>query len=110
MDDIREEQLKHLGKSVFSWLQEFLSAFSEKSVESENLPQGLVKAKLIALPKPGKDLSCPESYQFISLLLKEQYFRIWPQCSARDDSGLSGLQIWEIYNRPSPGSHLTLKK
>jgi len=63
-DEIAIEQNKHFGPGASRWLLQLLNTcFHRKCI-----PKSWRKCKVIALPKPGKNLSDPKSYQPISLL------------------------------------------
>jgi hypothetical protein len=63
-DNMHPEFLKHLGPKGQKWL----AAFFSKIISEGRLPKIWRKAKVIALPKPGKDLNNAASYRPISLL------------------------------------------
>ena len=56
--------IAHSGPRVIKWLADFFSDCSAR----ENIPATWRKAKVIALPKPGKDHHDPKNYRPISLL------------------------------------------
>ena len=58
------EFLKHLGPKGLAWL----AVFFTRVVNEKRLPKAWRRAKVIALPKPGKDPQLPSSYRPISLL------------------------------------------
>ena len=64
LDDIRTEQIKHLGPTARKWL---LSLFNS-CVTLSQLPKIWRKARVIAILKPGKDPHEAKSYRPISLL------------------------------------------
>jgi len=63
-DCIHPEFLTHMGPQARNWLAEF---FSRLLVE-HCIPRVWRQAKVIALPKPGKDITLAASYRPISLL------------------------------------------
>ena len=58
------EELKHFGQQAKKWLLELFNRF----VETNCIPKIWRKSCVIALLKPGKDLSLPKSFRSISLL------------------------------------------
>ena len=64
LDDIRTEQLKHLGPIALQWL---LNMYNH-CIEQKTVPNIWRKAKVIAILKPGKDPDNPKSFRPISLL------------------------------------------
>jgi len=63
-DNILPEFLKHMGPKAKLWLTSFfICALQEKTT-----PQAWRQAKIIAIPKPGKDHSMAANYRPISLL------------------------------------------
>ncbi|KAI5739816.1 hypothetical protein M8J77_023748 [Diaphorina citri] len=70
LDDIRTEQIKHLGPLTIIWLVRFLN----NCVIKPQIPKIWRKTKVVALLKPGKDPSEPKSYRPISLLC--HFFKI----------------------------------
>jgi len=63
-DNISPEFLKHLGPKAKSWL----AAFYTRIVQERRMPGAWRQAKVIAIPKPGKDPNVAASYRPISLL------------------------------------------
>jgi hypothetical protein len=63
-DNIQPELLKHTGPRAQSWLARFFTHI----LATKKLPKIWKRAKVIALPKPGKDHNLPSSYRPISLL------------------------------------------
>ena len=63
-DNISTELLKNLGPTAVEWLTDFYSDCLQK----ENIPSQWRRAKVIAIPKPGKDLSNPANFRPIALL------------------------------------------
>lgn len=63
-DNILSEFLKHLGPKVKSWL----ASFYTRTIREKKMPQAWHQAKVIAIPKPGKDPNLLASYHPISLL------------------------------------------
>ena len=63
-DNMHPEFLKHLGPKGLAWL----AVFFTRVVNEKRLPKAWRRAKVIALPKPGKDPQLPSSYRPISLL------------------------------------------
>ena len=64
LDDIRTEQLKHLGPIAQRWL---LNMFNH-CLEHGNIPRIWRRTKVVATLKPGKNPSDPKSFRPISLL------------------------------------------
>ena len=64
LDNISAEQIKLFGPTTHEWLLRFYN----NCLSSHQLPKLWRKAKIIALLKPGKDLSDPKSFIPISLL------------------------------------------
>ena len=64
LDGIFTEKLKHFGQQAKKWLLELFN----RCVETNRIPKIYRKSRVIALPKPGKDLSLPKSFRPISLL------------------------------------------
>ena len=58
------EELKHFGQQVKKWLLELFN----RCVETNRIPKIWRKSRVIALPKPGEDLSLSKSFRPISLL------------------------------------------
>ena len=63
-DRIHPEFLAHLGSNAQRWLCNFYS----RIIRGHSTPKLWREAKVIALPKPGKDPELPSSYRPISLL------------------------------------------
>lgn len=63
-DNISPEFLQHLGPQARKWLAQFAT----RTITENRLPRAWRIAKIIALPKPGKDLNLAASYRPISLL------------------------------------------
>ena len=63
-DNILPELLKHMGPRAKLWLTSFFS----RIVHEKRIPQTWHQAKIIAIPKPGKDHSVTANYRPISLL------------------------------------------
>jgi len=63
-DNIHPELLKNLGPKSQLWLSKFMT----KIIASNSIPRIWRKAKVIAVPKPGKDQNLAASYRPISLL------------------------------------------
>ena len=63
LDGLLTEMLQHLGNKAKSWLLDMLN----ECTSTKHIPSIWRKAKVIAIPKPGKDPS-PKSYRPISLL------------------------------------------
>ena len=63
-DNVFPEFLKNLGPATIKWLSEFLT----RCITEHNIPKHWRKAKVIAIPKPGKDPTSVSSYRPISLL------------------------------------------
>ena len=64
LDDLLTYMLQHLGNKAKSWLLDMINGCTS----SKHIPSIWRKAKVIAIPKPGKDPSSPKSYRPISLL------------------------------------------
>ena len=64
LDDVLTEMLQHLGNKARYWLLDMLNEFTR----TKHIPSIWRKAKVIAIPKHGKDPSSPKSYRPISLL------------------------------------------
>ena len=64
LDGIFTEELKHFGQQANKWLLEQFN----RCVETNHIPKIWRKSCVIALPKPGKDLSLHKSFRPISLL------------------------------------------
>lgn len=64
LDEIYPEFLAHLGKRAKRWLTSFYNNILETGI----LPPTLLRAKVIAILKPGKPANDPASYRPISLL------------------------------------------
>ena len=64
LDGITTEMIKHFGPNTNSWL---LDLFNE-CAETNKIPNGWKKARVVALLKPGKDPTSKKSYRPISLL------------------------------------------
>ncbi len=63
-DNILPEFLKHLGPKAKAWLASFYTWITRE----KKMPRAWHQAKVIAIPKPGKDLNLAASYRPISLL------------------------------------------
>ena len=63
-DNILPEFLKHLGPKAKTWL----AAFYTRIIQEKRIPRAWRQAKVIAIPKPGKDPNSAASYRPISLL------------------------------------------
>ena len=63
-DNILPEFLKHLGPKAKSWL----ASFCTRVIREKRMPRIWRQAKVIAIPKPGKDPNLAASYRPISLL------------------------------------------
>lgn len=63
-DEITIEQIKHFGLGAIRWLLQLLNT----CLHRKRVPKSWRKSKVIALLKPGNDLSDPKSYRPISLL------------------------------------------
>ena len=63
LDDLLTEMLQHLGNKAKSWLLDMLN----ECTHTKHIPSIWRKAKVIAIPKPGKDPSSPKNYSPISL-------------------------------------------
>jgi len=63
-DNILPEFLKHLGPKAKTWLMTFFT----RTVQEKRMPRAWRQAKVIAIPKPGKDPNIAASYRPISLL------------------------------------------
>ena len=64
LDGLLTEMLPHLGNTAKYWLLDMLN----ECTSTKHIPSIWRKAKVIAIPKPGKDPSSPKSYRPISLL------------------------------------------
>ena len=64
LDDLLTEMLQHTGNKAKSWLLDMLN----ECTRTKLIPSIWRKAKVIAIPKPGKDPTSPKSYRPISLL------------------------------------------
>ena len=64
IDEILAEMIQHLGPKAKAWLLEMLNT----CMAQKTIPSVWRKAKVVAIPKPGKDPSSPKSYRPISLL------------------------------------------
>ena len=64
LDGIFTEELKTFGQQAKKWLLELFN----RCVETNYIPKIWRKSRVIALPKPGKDLSLLKSFRPISLL------------------------------------------
>ena len=64
LDGIFTEELKHFDQQAKKWLLELFN----RCTETNCIPKIWWKSCVIALPKPGKDLSLPKSFRPISLL------------------------------------------
>ena len=64
LDGLLTEMLQHLGNKAKSWLLDMLN----ECTSAKHIPSIWRKAKVIAIPKPGKDPSSPKSNRPISLL------------------------------------------
>ena len=64
LDGIFMEELKHFGQQAKKCLLELF----KQCVETHHFPKIWQKSRIIALLKPGKDLSLPKSFRSISLL------------------------------------------
>lgn len=64
LDDILTEQIKHFGPTAKKWLLNMFNSCMQQC----KIPKIWRKAKVIAVPKPGKDLQDPKNYRPISLL------------------------------------------
>ena len=64
LEGIFPEELKDFGQQAKKWLHELFN----RCVETNCIPKIWRKSRVIALPKPGKDLSLPKSFRPISLL------------------------------------------
>jgi hypothetical protein len=58
-DNILPELLKHLGPKAKSWL----TAFYTRIIQEQRMPRAWRQAKVIAIPKPGKDPNFAVSYR-----------------------------------------------
>ena len=63
-DDVLTEMLQQLGNTAKSWLLDMLN----ECTRTKHMPSIWRKAKVIAIPRLGKDPSSPKSYRPISLL------------------------------------------
>ena len=63
-DNIHVESLMNLGPTAHTWLSKFFS----RIMATHSTPKIWGKAKVIAVEKPGKDLSLAANYRPISLL------------------------------------------
>ena len=68
LNGIFTEELKYFGQQAKKWLLELFN----RCVETNRIPWIWWKSRVIAFPKPGKDLSLPKSFRQISLL-RHQY-------------------------------------
>ncbi|KAL4098793.1 hypothetical protein QTP88_023329 [Uroleucon formosanum] len=64
VDEIMTEQIKEFSIKSKQWLLTFLNSCRDKAL----VPKMWRKAKVVALPKPGKDYKNPKNYRPISLL------------------------------------------
>ena len=64
LDGIFTEELKHFDQRAKKWLLELFN----RRLETNCIPKIWRKSRVIALPKPGKDLSLPKTFRPISLL------------------------------------------
>ena len=64
LDGTFTEELTHFGQQAKKWLLELFN----RCMETNRIPKIWRKSRVIALPKPGKDLSLPKSFRLISLL------------------------------------------
>ena len=64
LDDVLTYMLQHLGNKAECWLLDMLN----ECTRTKHIQSISRKAKVIAIPKPGKDPSSPKSYRPISLL------------------------------------------
>ena len=64
LDEIMTEQIKEFSIEAKQWLLTFLKSCHDKTL----VPKMWRKAKIVALPKPGKDYKNPKNYRPISLL------------------------------------------
>ena len=63
-DNIQVESLMNLGPTAHTWLSKFFS----RIMATHSIPKIWGKAKVIAVEKPGKDLSLAANYRPVSLL------------------------------------------
>ena len=63
-DNIFPEFMKNLGPRALTWLTQFYT----RIIQTNLIPKKWRTAKVIAIPKPGKDHKLPASYRPISLL------------------------------------------
>ena len=63
-DNIHPEFIKHLGPMARKWLARFFT----RTLSENKIPKTWRSAKIIAIGKPGKDLSSAANYRPISLL------------------------------------------
>ena len=59
LNDLLTEMLQHLGNKAKYWLLDMLN----ECTRTKHIPSIWRKAKVIAIPKPGKDPSSPKSYR-----------------------------------------------
>ena len=105
LDDLLTEMLQHIGKKVKAWLLDMLN----ECTHTKHIPSIWRKAKVIAIPKPGKDPSFPKkNYRPISLLCimyklyeRLMLMRISP-LSMRSLPRPSSLQTWSFMCRSAP--------
>ena len=64
LDEIMTEQIKEFSIEAKQWLLTFLKSCHDKTL----VPKMWRKAKIVALPKPGKDYKNPKYYRPIFLL------------------------------------------
>lgn len=67
------EQIKEFSIKTKQWLLTFLNLCCDKAL----VPKIWKKAKIVALPKPGKDYKNPKSYRRISLF--SHTFKLYEQ-------------------------------
>ena len=63
-DNILPEFLMHMGPKAKTWL----ATFYTQTIHEKRMPRAWRHAKIIAIPKPGKDPNIAASYRPISLL------------------------------------------
>jgi len=88
-DNMHSKFLKHLGPKGLTWMARLFTRIAKK----QRMPKLWRRAKVIALPKPGKDPQIPSSYRPISLL--SVCFKLLERVvlqSCRADEILSGNQ------------------
>jgi len=64
IDEIQTEIIKHFGNNTQEWLLKFFNEYCKTA----KIPKQWLKAKVIALLKPGKLPNEPKNFRPISLL------------------------------------------